>query len=92
MSSDNIPYSNIAKYLGMNLDNRLRWKEHIKKKRRALDLNYKKIYWLLGRKSQLSVYNKLLLYKPIWMYGIQLWECAATSNIDKIQIFQNKVL
>jgi hypothetical protein len=26
------------------------------------------------------------------MYGIQLWECAATSNIDKIQIFQNKVL
>jgi hypothetical protein len=81
----------------MNLDIRLQWKEHIKKKkRRELDLKYKKMYWLLGRKSQLSVHNKLLLYKqvlkPIWMYGIQLCGCAATSNIDKIQIFQNKVL
>jgi hypothetical protein len=38
----------------------------------------------------------LLLYKqvlnPIWTYGIQLWGCAATSNINKIQVFQNKVL
>jgi hypothetical protein len=81
----------------MNLDIRLGWKEHIKKKRRELDLNYKKnIYWLLGRKSQHSVHNKLLLYKQvlksIWMYGIQLWECASTSNINKIQVFQNKVL
>jgi hypothetical protein len=87
----------LAKYVGMNLDIRLQWKEHMKKKRRKLDLKYKKkMYWLLGRKSQLSVYNKLLLYKevlkPIWTYGIQLWRCAATSNINKIQIFQKKVL
>jgi hypothetical protein len=54
------------------------------------------MYLLHGRKSQLSVHNKLLLYKqvlkPIWTYGIQLWGCAAASNIDKIQISQNKVL
>jgi hypothetical protein len=54
------------------------------------------MYWLFGRKSQLSMHNKLLLYKqvlkPIWTYGIQLWGCAATNNINKIQIFQNKVL
>jgi hypothetical protein len=34
------------------------------------------MYWLLGRKSQLSLGNKLLLYKsilkPIWTYGNQL--------------------
>ncbi|KAF7269873.1 hypothetical protein GWI33_017113 [Rhynchophorus ferrugineus] len=29
-----IPYSNNAKYLGMNLNAKLRWKEHIKKKRK----------------------------------------------------------
>jgi hypothetical protein len=28
----------------------------------------------------------------IWTYGIQLWGCAATSNINKMQIIQNKVL
>jgi hypothetical protein len=43
---------------------------------------------------QLSVNNTLLLYKqvlkPVWTYSIQLWGCAATSIIDKIQIFQKQ--
>jgi predicted component of type VI protein secretion system len=67
-----------------------------KKEKKGNRPQIKKMYWLLGRKSQLSVHNKLLLYKqvltPILTYGIQLWRCAATSNINKIQIFQNKVL
>jgi hypothetical protein len=91
-----IPYANEAKYLGMTLDTRLRWKAHVKKKRNELGLRYSKIYWLIGRNSSLSTYNKLLIYKqilkPIWMYGIQLWGCASQSNIGIIQRFQNKVL
>jgi hypothetical protein len=51
---------------------------------------------LLGRNSELSTYNKLILYKqvlrPVWSYGIQLWGCASDSNIQVIQLFQNKVL
>ena len=43
------------------------------------------MYWLLGRKSKLSIYNKALLYKqilrPVWAYGIQLWGCTAKSNL-----------
>jgi hypothetical protein len=39
--------------------------------------------WLLGRRSQLSLSNKILLYKcilkPVWTYGIQLWCCAKPS-------------
>ena len=54
------------------------------------------MYWLLGRKSKLSLHNKLLLYKailvPIWTYGIQLWGCAKKTNINIIQRFQNKTL
>jgi hypothetical protein len=54
------------------------------------------MYWLLGRKSQLSLTNKLLLYKtilkPIWTYGIQLWGTASTSNIEILECFQSKVL
>ena len=53
------------------------------------------MYWLMGRHSVLSVYNKLLLYKqvlkPIWTYGSQLWGCTQT-NRNSIQSFQNKVL
>ena len=91
-----IPYSNSAKYLGMTLDAKLRWKEHVKKKKEALDLKFSKMYWLIGRHSTLSIYNKLLIYKqvlkPVWTYGIQLWGCTSKNNIEIIQRFQNKVL
>jgi len=38
-----------------------------------LGLLLKRMYWILGRKSGLSLVNKVLLYKtilkPIWTYG-----------------------
>jgi hypothetical protein len=60
-----IPPVATVKYLGLHLDNKLNWKDHIIKKRKQIDLRYKEPYWLLGRKSHLSVNNKLLLYKSI---------------------------
>jgi hypothetical protein len=90
------PHADSAKYLGMTLDVRLRWKAHIKKKKEEFNLKYRKMYWLLGRNSKLSIYNKLLLYKqilkPVWTYGLQLWGCASISNIHIIQRLQNKAL
>jgi hypothetical protein len=78
----------------MTLDAKLRWKEHIKKKR-DLNIKFRKMHWLLGRNSELSVHNKLTLYeqviRPVWSYGIQLWGSASDSNIQVIQRFQNKV-
>jgi hypothetical protein len=54
------------------------------------------MYWLLGRKSKLSISNKLLIYKailkPIWTYGIQLWGMTSNSNIAILECFQSKVL
>lgn len=91
-----IPYANTAKYLGMTLDAKLRWKEHVIKKRDQLNIKFKKMYWLLGRYSELSLHNKLLIYKqilrPVWTYGIQLWGCTKKTNSKIIQTFQNKVL
>jgi hypothetical protein len=52
--------------------------------------------WLLERKSQLSLSNKLLLYKtilkPIWIYGMQLWGTASTLIIEILECFQSKAL
>ena len=96
INNQKVPCANTAKYLGMTLDAKLRWKAHVKKKREELELRYKKMYWLIGRKSSLSLHNKLLIYKqilkPVWTYGIQLWGCTRPSNINIIQRFQNKVL
>jgi hypothetical protein len=80
----------------MTLDAKLRWKEHMKKKRDELNIKFRKMYCLLGRKSEVSIHNKLILYKqvicPVWSYGMQLWGCASDSNIQVIQLYQNKVL
>lgn len=60
-----IPQKEEAKYLGIHLDRRLNWRKHIFTKRKQLGLQLHKMYWLIGRGSQLSVENKLLFYKAI---------------------------
>jgi hypothetical protein len=54
------------------------------------------MYWLLGRKSKLSITNKLLIYKvklkPIWTYGIQPWDTTSNSVIEILERFQSKVM
>lgn len=91
-----VPLENKAKYLGMTLDTKLHWKEHVKIKRKELDLKYRELYWLIGRHSVLSIYNKTLIYnqvlKPAWCYGIPIFGCAKQAHLNVIQTFQNKVL
>ncbi|VVC35240.1 Reverse transcriptase domain [Cinara cedri] len=84
-----IPQKDSAKYLGMHLDSRLNWKHHVRQKKIQVKEKIRKLYWLVGPHSELTIENKRLLYvaiiKPIWTYGIQLWGCASKSNIDIIQ-------
>jgi hypothetical protein len=59
------PHCSTAKSLGMTLDTKLRWKAHIKEKRKELGLKYKRMHWLMGRRSALSMHNQLMLYKQL---------------------------
>ena len=85
-----------VKYLGLHFDKRLTWKDHVKTKRKQLDLKTREIYWLIGKHSPLSLENKLLIYKavlkPVWTYGLELWGCASKSIIAVIQRYQSKLL
>jgi hypothetical protein len=49
---------------------------------------------LLLTSNHVKLQTKLLIYKlfhkPMWAYGIQLWDSAKFSNINKIQRFQSK--
>lgn len=93
---DTLPHSDCVKYLGFHLDRRLTWKQHIKKKRNEANIKYKNLHWLMGRNSVLSVDNKLLIYnaviKPVWAYGVQLWNTASKTNMLCLQRVQNKIL
>jgi uncharacterized protein YeeX (DUF496 family) len=77
----------------MKLNVRLTWKAHLKKKKDELEIRRTPL-WLIGRRSQMTIDNKLLIYKqilrPEWRNGAQLWRFSKLSNI--IQRFQNKVL
>ena len=72
------------------------WRTHIKAKRRQLGLKTRNMNWLIDKKSQLSLENKIILYKtiikPVWTYGIELWGCSKPSNTKILQTFQSKTL
>jgi hypothetical protein len=67
-----------------------------KAKRRQLELKVRNVNWLINRKSQLSLENKITIYKAIiklvWTYGIELWGCSKPSNTKILQTFQSKTL
>jgi hypothetical protein len=54
------------------------------------------MYWLINKKSQLSLENKITIYKaiirPVWTYGIALWGCSNPSNTKILKTFQSKPL
>jgi len=65
LNGQHIPQGETAKYLGTHLDRRLTWQKHIFAKRKQLGLQLHRMYWIIGRKSQLSLENKLLIYRTI---------------------------
>jgi hypothetical protein len=81
MNQQPLPQHVSVKYLGLHLDSKLTWRDHIRTKRKQLDLRTRELYGL-------TLANKLLIYKtvlkPIWTYGIELWGCASKTNISII--------
>ena len=58
-----MPVKETVKYLGVHLDRRLMWKPHIKAKQTQLKAKTKKM--VLGPRWQLSLENKIRIYKAI---------------------------
>ncbi len=92
------PPASHARYLGLHLDCKLNWQEHVRRKRDLLNRQLKKYYWLIGPYSELSLANKKLIYssifRPAWACGCELWGGGATaiSNCLIIERFQNKYM
>ena len=82
-----------AKFLGIVVDNRLNWVEHVKCISRKIAKGIGII--LKARKSfesetLLSLYNALIL--PYISYGIQVWGTAAALHLHRLHGFQKKII
>lgn len=81
------------KYLGLTLDNKLTWRAHIQQITKKLSSLVGSLYNIarcIPRKARLLIYNSLV--KPHLLYLIELWGCAAKTNLNHIQALQNKLV
>ncbi|GBN30816.1 putative RNA-directed DNA polymerase from transposon X-element [Araneus ventricosus] len=85
-----------VKYLGLIIDNKLTFRQHISYLKEKFWAKIYLCFPLIGRRSSLSLENKLILFKqvlrPILTYAAPIWGLAVPSNRKKIQILQNKLL
>ncbi|GFY08606.1 probable RNA-directed DNA polymerase from transposon X-element [Trichonephila clavipes] len=91
-----IPWSQSTKYLGITFDKNLTWKTHIQHTRQKFRKIMFKLFPLIGRNSELSRDNKVLLYtavmRPILAYGCPVWGYAAKTNINILDTLQNSTI
>ena len=91
-----IPWLNKIKYLGLILDSKLTFAEHVKTVVQKAVTKLILLCPLINRYSKLSAINKFLIYKVIvrlaLLYACPVWSMICKSHYSKLQIVQNKFL
>ena len=85
-----------AKYLGKTLGNKLNHNKHIQSVKKKAYGVIGMLHCLIGRRRKLNLTNKLILYKvivrPIIMYAALIWSDTSKTNVNTLQIIQNRCL
>lgn len=85
-----------VKYLGLQLDTKLNWKQHIDNKIIQAKTKLLQLKPLIHRNSSIPFNSAILIYKtiirPLLLYACPVWINASKTNIKKIQIIQNQFL
>lgn len=96
LQSTNITWSNEVKYLGLLLDKKLLFKNHIDYTKIRAQKYIKIFYPLINKKSFLNIHNKLLvlkvIFRPMMLYAGEIWGDCAKTHLKQLQITQNKIL
>jgi hypothetical protein len=88
-----IPWSRMAKYLGMHLEKSLTWNTHIKAMTSKTMQRLLALYCIFkcrNRNRKTHLYKSVI--RPILLYGAPACGYAANSNMKKPQTIQNKIL
>lgn len=91
---DVLPQVETQRYLGVTIDDRFLWGDHIEDLNNRLRAVSRKFYWLsriiLDRKILLTIYYSL--FDSLLGYGISVWGAASNYLLDSIQNIQNRVI
>lgn len=87
---------NTVKYLGLTLDRKLNFNDHINNIRQKCYILLRSLYPLLSKGSKLSKKSKIRIYKqcirPVFLYADPIWSKTSLSNLRTLQVLQNKFL
>ena len=92
---DNHPIKEVChiKFLGVIIDNKLKWKDHIdyisKKIAKGIGVIIK-AWKVFDKTTLLSIYNSLIL--PYNGYCIHIWGNAYQTHLQKLHVLQNKIV
>lgn len=96
LEKHSIPWSKSVKYLGLTMDKKLNWNEHISKLQVKGIQAFNVLNPLLNRKVNLSSRTKLAIYstliRPTITYGCPVWSNTSKSNHNKLQVIQNRAI
>lgn len=88
--------SDPIKYLGVYLDNRITFHDHVNYVLQKTNLAVRTLYSMFNRKSRLKRDCKLLLYKvairPIMTYASPILNNMASRHKKRLQVLQNKLI
>lgn len=93
INGESIQKKDNERYLGLILDSKLTWKAHIesiKPKITSLTGALRNVVSCLPKQVRSSIYNTLV--KPHLDYLVEVWGKAAKSNLNDLQIAQNKII
>lgn len=96
LSNKEIDWKNELKYLGLILDKKLTFQKHTEYSNERSQKYIKILYPLINRKSDLSIQNKMLIFKcifrPMLLYAGEVWGDCAVTHTKSIQVSQNKLI
>lgn len=91
-----IPLTNKADYLGLRINDKLNWKDHIDKIITKTNAAYACLYPIMSNNSKLTLKLKRTLYimclRPIMTYACQAWCNITNRQLHRLETLQNKIL
>lgn len=91
-----IQWDDNVKYLGVILDPKMKFKDHIPYIVNKCNILIRVLYPFINRNSFLNISNKKLILKSIFhaviFYAAPVWVTSAKCHLGKLQVVQNKLL